>query len=245
MANVSTHYRELTTEEEILRVASATETSWQHPAIPYRQYEIVQPELEIFRGTQSSEPFAAFKRCMQPLPANILDNRGVRLLDVGAAGGYYNEILKIIGFRGQYMAYDSSRSFAEFAAGLYPGIDYDVGDARTLPYRDDWFDVVLCSACIMHIYEWQKVIAELTRVSSRYLILHRTPIAPRMMYWEKEAYGIACLEIHFSEKDLYAEWVKNALNPIACTDSFWNSELQYGMRSYLLEKPKGLKHIQV
>jgi len=241
---MSSVHRELKTQEEIQRVASETVTAWQHPAIPMRQYELVRHELEMYRIHKNGEPFAGFSRCMEQLSTSV-NERGSRLLDVGASGGYYGELLRMIGWRGQYTACDSSRAFAELAQGIYPGIDYDIGDACGLPYRDDWFDIVLSSGCIMHIYEWQKAIAELARTSSRYVILHRTPVSSETRYFEKIAYGVRCLEVHFSPTDLSREFVKAGMWPVYETELTWDAGMQYKMRSYVLEKPNLLRHLQV
>lgn len=247
---MSSAYRELTSEEEILRVASGTETAWQHPAIPMRQYELVRHEIETFRVRKNNEPFSAFIRCLEQMSGPIMNERGSRLLDVGASAGYYGEILKMIGWRGQYTACDSSRAFVEMAQGVYPGIDFDLCDARSLPYCDEWFDVVLSGGCIMHIYEWRKVIRELARVSGHYVILHRTPISEtQTRYFEKIAYDVRCLEIHFNENDLFEECVMAGLMPKYQTTIFWDTPMKYGHRSYLLENParlrNGLRHLQV
>lgn len=240
---MSSAYRELTTEQEILRVATATATAWQDPRIPFSQYEIVRGELERYRIHKNDEPFAAFARCIEQIKTN---ERGARLLDVGASGGYYGEILKMIGWRGQYTACDSSHAFAALAEGIYPGIDFDIADARHLPYRDDWFDIVLSSGCIMHIYEWQKAIAELARVSSRYVILHRTPIAEiETRYFEKLAYEVKCLEVHFSEIDLMRACYSAGLHCPYRTQVSSDAGMKYRMNSYLFEKPAGVPHVQV
>ena len=243
---MSSAYRELTSEYELVRVVAETETAWQDASLPISQYDIVRQELEHFRIYKTGEPFSGFARCMDQLSPYVTGGPTMRLLDVGASGGYYGEICKMIGWRGTYTAYDSSEAFAALARGIYPDIEFDLGDARSLPYHDEWFDVILTSGTIMHIYEWPNVIAELARVSSRYVILHRTPISFVTRYYEKQAYGVPCLEIHFNEESVLAECRKAGLIPIYQTTLSSDPGMKYAMKSYVLEKPAiGIRHFQV
>ncbi len=234
--SVSTNYRELTTEAEIRHVAESCAKAWQDPAIPARQYELaVQSELAGFRRGQPSRPFDALVECFCRLPAEFLESRP-RLLDVGASGGYARDVLEIAGFHFHYTGLDFSEPFARFAAERYPGIQWDIGDARRLPYPDGWFPIVLHGACLMHVLDYRKVIAEAARVSSRYVLFHRTPVVTDRptVFFVKQAYGIDCLEIHFNEEELRALFLANGLRLQYTLDVFWNGTS--GHRDYLVEK---------
>ena len=45
------------------------------------------------------------------------------------------------------------------------------GDLLNIPFSDDYFDVVICTHAIEHIRDWKKAVAELKRVSKKYVII--------------------------------------------------------------------------
>lgn len=213
------------------------------PAIPERQYELAaKPELEVYRTGGTCAPFDALVNAMRHIPAHP----HMSLLDVGASGGYYSEVLKIGGFDFQYHGIDFSSAFKELAARLYPGIWFDVGDARSLPYHDDFFEVVLNGAVIMHTLEYPKVIQETARVSSKYVIFHRTPIrtyTAATNFYLKEGYGVPMFEVHFNESELLGLFNQSGLELLHTENVFFDGT--FGHRTYLLKKQQGLNHIQV
>lgn len=239
--SISTNYRELL-PHEIDQVAAECAQAWQDPAIPARQYEIVKAELETFRNGGAVAPYDALVKCLRRLLAEI-NKPETKLLDVGASTGSYKAVLEMSGQSYAYTGLDFSPAFKALAEKLYPGIDFEVGDARALPFHDDEFDIVLNSAVIMHTREYEQVIRETARVASKYAIFHRTPIRGSTTFWRKEAYGVPVLEIHFGEHELLWIFAKYGLHPIHVETVFTDGEFSH--RSYVLEKPEHLMHIQV
>lgn len=236
MPSVSTNYRELS-PAEIQQVADECAQAWQDATIPARQYEIVKPELEAFRHGQPVAPYDALVKAVRHIPMRVLMSRP-SVLDVGASSGYYREVLQIAGFRVQYRGVDFSQAFKELATELYPGIDFDVADARDLPYADDSHDIVLNSAVIMHCREYEQVIRETARVAKHYVIFHRTPITTGpTSYWRKDAYQIPVLEIWFNELDLHRLFNQAGLELVHQCNVFWDDRTRFGHRTYLLRKP--------
>lgn len=245
MSAVSTNYRELR-PEEVDRVAAECAKAWQDPAIPLRQYELAaKGELEKYRNGGSVAPFDALIKCMRKIPLKYTGSRS-KLLDVGASGGYYRQVLRHAGYFMQYWGCDFSPAFKELAVKLYPGIQFDVADARELPYHDDSIEIILHGAVLMHLRDYGKAIKEAARVSSRYVIFHRTPVSNKStIYFEKEAYSIRCLELRFNEGELLQLFEMHGLTPIFQADVFWNATEGWGHRSYLTEKAQGLTHHSV
>lgn len=246
-AIVSTNYRELA-PEEVDQVAKECALAWQDPEIPLRQFEqAVKGELEAWRKGKSIAPFDAIVRCMLAIPfAHRVDFP--KFLDIGASSGYYSEVLsqRYLFFL-NYTACDYSPAFKELAAKLYPRLPFDVADCTALPYRDDSFDIVLSGACLMHVANYAQAIREAVRVSNRYVIFHRTPIVPEgpTKFWEKDAYGVRCLEVHFDEAELTELFSENDLTELYRTDVFVDESSGFLHRSYLLKKAEGLRHVQV
>jgi len=139
------------------------------------------------------------------------------LLDLGASSGHYSEVLQLRGFDCIYRAADYSENFRKLARLLYPTVEFDICDARELPYLDGAFDIVLSSGCILHILEYEDAIREAVRVARRYVIFHRTPVAEKTAFFQKLAYGVPCLEIHFSEGVLFDIFDDLRLDLVAVT----------------------------
>jgi SAM-dependent methyltransferase len=227
---ISSNYRELK-PDEIATVAAECADAWKDPAIPRRQFELVaKRELEQFRNGQPVAPWDALIRCWQHRPLGAMFNPAV--LDVGASGGYYNEVLKIAGYSVDYVGVDFSEHFARLADELYPGIAYDVADACHLPFETETFTTVIHSACIMHILDYPKAIQEAARVAERCVIFNKTPLAAQTTYFRKEAYDVPVVEIWFNETEFLELCKKNDLDLIYTTDCGTNH------RSYLFQKKR-------
>ena len=224
------NYREIDPLEAII-VAADHADAWKEEHIPRRQYEgFVRKELSDFAKGKPVAPFDALVRCLR----RVNWPEATTILDVGAAGGYYSEVLRIAGYDFQYTGLDFSPAFKALAEELYPGIAFELGDARALPYADDSFDVVMSGCCLLHILDYEQVIKETVRVASDYVIFSKTPVRDKTTYFEKEAYGCQMLEIHFGEKELWNLFLKYGLDPIKQADLYEYDGVMYS--TYLLRK---------
>lgn len=238
-AGISEHYRELTAAE-VDAFYSARELSWQDPSMPRRQYErVVAGELAKFRAGESVLPYTVALEALRMLPA--MNNP--TLLDVGASSGYYSEVQKIGGFDCQYTGVDYSPHFQRLAGELYPGIHFDVGDACHLPYPHGAFEIVLHSAVLMHVRDYEKAIAEAARVAKSYVIFHRTPVEEKRWtrFFAKECYGIPAMEIHFAPSELLRLFDAYGLSLIDSIDLFLGAD-GFGHRTYILKKDALFHH---
>lgn len=213
---------------EISKAIDSYGEAWKHPQLPLAQYvQVLAKELERLKQGIPVEPFETLLAVLRPLKLQA----GTSLLDVGAATGYYSEVLKIGKVPVQYHGVDFSEGFVAFGRHLFSGITLDCADARRLPFESNSFDVVLSSGCLMHVAEYTKVLKELTRVSRRYVVLHRTPIVDgATQFFSKLAYGIRCIEIHFGEKELQQLFAHLGLIGINMRDT------GHGYRTYVLAK---------
>lgn len=237
MSLVSTNYRELTTPEEIESVAAECAAAWKDPEIPMRQYEeCVKPELEALAKGKGAAPFVALARCLERIPEVWAGK--LRLLDVGASSGYYAEAMRLMGADVDYTGLDFSPAFKELAERLYPGIRFDIGDARSLPYPDNSFECILNGAVLMHTRDYPEVIASTARVTKQYAIFHRTPVfaAKPTIAYLKDGYGCPMLEWHFNETEILELFTKNRMRVIHTETVFWVEAEGFGHRTYLLEK---------
>ncbi len=234
MLGISDSYRKLEIGE-VAPLARELENAWQDPAIPRRQWiGVVRGEMERLRQGQWLPHFEILVRALKRIDPKHYPT----LLDVGASSGFYREIIELGRFSCKYTALDYSAEYQKLAEELYPGIDFRLGDARALPFRDCEFDIVLSGCCLIHIFEAEQVIAESARVASGWVILNRTPVMMGVptTYWEKRAYGVRTLEIHYNESDLFAMFSKHALEVVSSEDVYTDPENLYAHRTYLLRK---------
>lgn len=236
MSGVSENYRELNIDE-VDAVAIECASAWKDISIPKAQYELcVRRELEYLTEGFPCAPFKALTNCLFNIPFGELIDHKPTLLDIGASSGYYRSVLELSGFNFDYFGLDFSPAFRDMALSLYPDIHFDVGDARSLPYANNNFDVVLHSACLMHIADYNTAIKEAVRVASRYVVFHRTPtISGPTRYWRKEAYGVPCLEIHFNQGDLLQIFQANNLS-VLHTENVFQDQDGFSHRTFLCRK---------
>ena len=201
---VSANYVELTEAQAIaesVRLADA----WKDPSIPQRQWDMcVKGELENLWADRPCAAFSAFMRLMTEARRALLvrNDETVRVLEVGASSGYYGEVLKNAGGAWLYTPTDYSEAFKAVCDEQFPWLDFDVADARELPFQAGSFDIVISGCVMIHVGDWRKVIAESARVSKDLVLFHRTPFSgsDKTRYFRKEAYGIPCVETFFSEQ---------------------------------------------
>lgn len=193
--------------KEINKYSSRLRSSWRDKKIPEIQRELVNNQIKDFRN---GIPILIFDSLVAEL-SGIENSEGQTLLEIGCSSGYYSEVLEIGGISLKYSGCDYSASFIELARSYYPDVDFYVCDARALPFKDSSFNIVISGCCILHIREYERAIQEAVRVSSRYVIFHRTPILTNnaTTFYTKHAYGVEMLEIHFNEKELCNIFHKN------------------------------------
>lgn len=213
------NYRKLTTQEEIKAVAEARDEAWKHAEMPQRQYDVNIKEILFLDLGEWGRvaPFRTFIDAITNLSEDLQENDPkVKVLEIGCSSGYYGKLLKKAGFQWDYTGCDYSPHYKEFAAKHFPDLKIDIEDARALSYPDASFDVVVSGCCLIHIYDWQKAMAETVRASKKYVIFSRTPLLETSptIYYEKTAYEIPCLEIWFNRQSFEREIEKNGLKII-------------------------------
>jgi len=95
---------------------------------------------------------------------------GDAVLDVGCGtGADVTALAEIVGPRGRAVGVDHSRELLrearERAKGLTTPVEFEEGDARSLPFAANTFDACRCERVIEHVAEPQRVVAEMVRVT--------------------------------------------------------------------------------
>ncbi len=93
------------------------------------------------------------------------------ILDVGAGEGFTLATLKQRHIGKKLEGLEYLESAIALGKKYNPSIHLRQGTIYSLPYKDNAFDVVLCTEVLEHLEEPQKALKELVRVSKKYLIL--------------------------------------------------------------------------
>lgn len=235
---ISGNYKELT-RDQALEYSPGLDNAWRDPSIPKKQFELaVKPELKRYREGAPCAPFSALVEALLELPPEI-DKPETSFMEVGASSGYYNEVLKIAGFKYTYEASDYSEHFKTLAAEIYPHLKFQIANALKLPWADGSFDILMSGCVMIHVLDYEQIIKEAARVAKKYVIFHRTPvnITDRpMRYFIKEAYGVPCLEFHYREGDLMKAFLRHGLRMVTIKNVFEDKSHDLAHRVYVLEK---------
>lgn len=107
----------------------------------------------------------------------IPDARGKRILDLGAGTGRISIPMAKAG--AQVYAADASIEMITVAKNKaneeFVKMDFIVGDAHDLPFRDSSFDVVVSFRMLLHLEDYKKGLSEICRVARKFVILDFPP----------------------------------------------------------------------
>lgn len=224
-------------KSDLDNITSSLIGAWKDPGIPALQWNGVSKVLNIYRA---GEPVRNFDMLIEMLRPLINVGKTASLLEVGCSSGYYSEAFQIKSLDVEYTGCDFSDAFINHAQICYPNLKFFNADATCLPWSDKSYDFVLSGCCLLHIREWERAIEESARVSSQYVVFHRTPVCHigNTLYFTKKAYGIDTLEIRFNEQEFLSKISRSGLRllEIATLDVDWRGGDAWASKTYLCEK---------
>jgi ubiquinone/menaquinone biosynthesis C-methylase UbiE len=183
--------------------------AWQDESIPKRQRALVQQELmDMYRGA----PPQVYQVIAEALRATV--RNGSSILEIGCASGYYSEVIEyMLNCRIAYTGVDYSEALIAMARDYYSRQEFHTADGANLPFDAQSFNVVVSSAILMHVPNYQEHIAETIRVAQSHILFHRTPVCRQQptRYMKKQAYGIETVELCFNETELLNIFVGHGL----------------------------------
>ena len=196
-------YAEVNLSPSIYTDLKKLEDAWLNKNIPDYQQPFVEQSVNESKNKISNKNFSIFIKAIKKLKISNLEER--KLLEIGCSSGYYSQILKFSQLNISYSGCDISKHFIDRAKKNYPEYNFGVEDSTCLTYADNSFDVVVSGCCLQHILDYEKAVAETARVSSKYIIFHRTPLinSKNNKYYIKNAYNVKMPEIHFSKSKFY------------------------------------------
>jgi len=178
------------------------------PDIAGKQRALVDQQLTAMWEGHPPAHFASLGELLQWLYDVLGDPSCLTLLDAACATAYYADIIQhYVGDWIEYYGIDFNPGMVAMVQRPYPWLHVVQGDVCNMDmFSDRTFDIVLSGATIMHIEDWHSAVRELTRVSHRWLILHRTWIltdteTPTRVEM-RDAYGHLVPYITFNEQEL-------------------------------------------
>jgi 2-polyprenyl-3-methyl-5-hydroxy-6-metoxy-1,4-benzoquinol methylase len=104
--------------------------------------------------------------------ASLLKATGAeRILDAGCGEGFVVSYLLQGDDRLAITGIDCSPQAIEMARQMVPGVLFDVGDLREMPYGGDSFDLVMCLEVLEHLPDPHRGLRELRRVTSAHCLV--------------------------------------------------------------------------
>lgn len=91
------------------------------------------------------------------------------VLDVGCGPGAYCAELHKKGY--DVTGIDYSKNVIDRAKKEHLKMNFDVGSAYNLPYKNESFDLVICIGLLQCVYDAEKVIDELARTAKKHIII--------------------------------------------------------------------------
>lgn len=96
--------------------------------------------------------------------AKFVPDTGLHVLDAGCGEGQLIDFLHASKSSNQYFGADVTQVALDKAHVRCPYAQFKNCDLMDLDFSDETFDVVICTEVLEHIYEYEKVIAQLKRV---------------------------------------------------------------------------------
>lgn len=172
--------------------------TWQSTSIPTRQLQLVEEQLVKWYSGSSIQEFDSLADLL-----GMTKPHTDRILEVGCSSGYYSQVMRQIRRSIRYVGIDYSFGFCELGRTRFHANSLVCGNALRLPFRDRDFPIVMSGSVLLHIKEWRRALEETMRLSSEYVILHRTPVIDaKTQTITKKAYGLRMVEWAFRETDL-------------------------------------------
>ena len=91
------------------------------------------------------------------------------ILDIGCGEGFVLKYLIQQGVKAQMRGLDLSKKAVAIARQQVPGVEFSSGSIYHLPYPDNSADMVLCNEVLEHLERPDKAVAEIMRVSRKYI----------------------------------------------------------------------------
>lgn len=130
------------------------------------------PETTNYKKHQNQNPLqkALIDNFYTELFKMVKPLRAKTILDVGCGEGFTLQKLKEKGIGLKNEGIDYSHDAVEMGNKIYPELKIKQGDVYKLDYKNESFELVICTEVLEHLDNPKKAIDEIRRVSSKYIV---------------------------------------------------------------------------
>ncbi|OGH24796.1 MAG: hypothetical protein A3B47_00245 [Candidatus Levybacteria bacterium RIFCSPLOWO2_01_FULL_39_24] len=93
------------------------------------------------------------------------------ILDAGCGEGFTMNKLRENGLGKKIEGVEYSKESIDFGKKLFPNLTIKQGSVYDLPYKDNSFDLIICTEVLEHLESPTKALKEMLRVSNKYLVI--------------------------------------------------------------------------
>lgn len=93
------------------------------------------------------------------------------ILDAGCGEGFTMDRLTKLGVGKKIEGVEYSKGAITLGKKLFPNLIFKEGSAYALPYKDNSFDLVVCTEVLEHLDQPAKVLSEVLRTSKKYVLI--------------------------------------------------------------------------
>ena len=93
------------------------------------------------------------------------------ILDTGCGEGFTMDKLAKLGIGKKIEGIEYSKEAISFGKKLFPNLIIKQASIYDLPYKDNSFDLIICTEVLEHLEDPAKALREMLRVSKKYIIL--------------------------------------------------------------------------
>ena len=101
----------------------------------------------------------------------IRPTKSAKILDVGCGEGFVLVTLARNKIGKAYEGIDNSKEAIRLGKKMYPTLNIKIADIYDLPYKDNSFDLLICTEVLEHLEDPKKALSELRRVTKKYLAI--------------------------------------------------------------------------
>lgn len=94
----------------------------------------------------------------------------ISILDAGCGEGFSLAKLSEKGIGKNLLGIDGSESALKLGRKLFPSLTLTYGNIYSLPYKDNSFDLVVCTEVLEHLEKAEKAFSEVLRATKKYAI---------------------------------------------------------------------------
>lgn len=94
----------------------------------------------------------------------------ISILDAGCGEGFSLAKLAEKGIGKDLLGIDGSEVALELGHQLFPSLNLTQGNIYSLPYKNDSFDLVVCTEVLEHLQNAEKAVSEVLRTTKKYAI---------------------------------------------------------------------------